>query len=335
MNISKRTRGRVRLLCIALSCVGLLAACDDPTTSPPSWNTVSVSAEDQGAFLCAWGDESGHKWVVGGQPEAHAVYHFNGTSWSRANLPDGPLLNWAHGSGDTVWFVGAEGQALRQADGEVSTTDTGVDAPLWGVWSANADEAWAVGGEAIGSGEEDPVLLHWKNETWTRVPIPDTDRRFRALFKVWGTSPENVYAVGSKGIILHYDGSQWVQELSGTARDLISLWGTGPDEILIAGGRANGILVRWDGQTWSNRVLEGEPGMNGVWMDDEGVATVVGIQGRVLRVGPGGFEYTREINDERTLLHGVWGDGRGARIAVGGTLDSSPPWTGIVVEDGL
>ncbi len=70
-------------------------------------------------------------------------------------------------------------------------------------------------------------------------------------------------------------------------------------------------------------------------MAADGTATVVGIQGRVLKVSPGTFDYTRELNDNRTLLHGVWGNGFGARIAVGGTLDRSPPWSGVVVGEGL
>lgn len=326
--------GRRSLLAI-FTCISVsIAGCDESPTQPSVWQTISISAPDAGAFLCTWGDTNGDRWVVGGQPEAHTVYHFDGESWTLADLPPGPLLNWVHGSGDSTWFVGNDGQALRRTSNGVVATETGTTAPLWGVWSASEDEAWAVGGDAIGSSDEDPVLLHWKDDAWTRIPIPETDRRFRALFKVWGTASNNVYAVGSKGIILHYDGTAWRQQLSGTARDLISLWGTGPNEILIAGGRANGILVRWDGHSWTNQVLEGEPGMNGVWMDEDGRATVVGIQGRILKVERGGFDYTREINDERTLLHGVWGNSAGVRMAVGGTLDRSPPWSGVVVEHG-
>ena len=73
-------------------------------------------------------------------------------------------------------------------------------------------------------------------------------------------------------------------------------------------------------------------GLNGIWMNANGEAKVVGIQGRVLTVEPGGFDYTRDESDNRELLHGVWGSGVGYHIAVGGTLDRSPPWTGVSVQ---
>jgi hypothetical protein len=36
------------------------------------------------------------------------------------------------------------------------------------------------------------------------------------LMSVWGTSSNDVYAVGSNGTILHYDGTAWSQMASGT-----------------------------------------------------------------------------------------------------------------------
>jgi photosystem II stability/assembly factor-like uncharacterized protein len=320
---------RTALLFAALA---LFASCDDdPQTTPQTWSEA-FDTEATGAFLCAWGTGDDQIWIVGGQPDAREIFEYDGQEWRELTVPVGPLLNWVHGAAQTVWFVGNEGHALRRRSGEVELTETGVTAPLWGVWAADSDEAWAVGGDPIASGPADPVLLHWKDGAWTRIALPETDRSFRALFKVWGTSASNVYAVGSRGIILHYNGTTWRQELSGTARDLISLWGTGPDDILVAGGRANGILVRWDGDTWTDRVLEGEPGMNGVWMAPDGRATVVGVQGRILSVAPKSFDYTRDNTSNRTLLHGVWGAPNGHRVAVGGTFDSNPPWRGVVVE---
>ena len=204
---------------------------------------------------------------------------------------------------------------------------------MWGVWAASPEEAFAVGGDPLTTGEPDPVILHFKNGQWSRIAVPETEQSFKALFKVWGTDAQNVYAVGANGVILHFDGSAWRQQASGTARDLISLWGNGPTDIMAVGGRANGLIARFDGNKWTHKVLTGEPGMNGIWMNSQGQATVVGGRGRILIFGKKSMRYARQKADNRLLLHGVWGSESGERFAVGGTLDRSPPWKGVAIED--
>ena len=44
------------------------------------------------------------------------------------------------------------------------------------------------------------------------------------LFGVSGNSSSEVYAVGAKGTIVHYDGTSWQPEISGTTTDLWSIW---------------------------------------------------------------------------------------------------------------
>ncbi|MEE2787320.1 MAG: hypothetical protein VX589_08280 [Myxococcota bacterium] len=294
----------------------------------------SFDAESEGAFLSVWGPSANQLWAVGGPDMTKGVaWHFNGSTWKNANLRDGPLLNWVHGVDDVVWMVGNQGRILRrQGDGDFEPVDADETEHLWGVWAASADEAWAVGGDPLGDGEPDPVILHWKDERWTRVKPPRTEQKFRALFKVWGTSATNVFAVGAKGVILHFDGQQWRQQSSGTARDFISLWGRSPSDIMAVGGRANGVVARYDGKTWKAEVLSGEPGLNGVWMNSAGEATVVGARGRILHFRPNCQRYRRETSDNRRLLHAVFGLEGMRRLAVGGTLDRNPPWQGVAIQ---
>jgi hypothetical protein len=144
----------------------------------------------------------------------------------------------------------------RTADGVYEDTETGLDVDLWGVFCVSPTDVWAGGGDPRDR-DGVPALSHWDGDGWAVETLPELDRSAPALFKVWGTGADNVYAVGSSGLLLHFDGTEWRQELAGTAEDLISLWGTGPDDIAVAGGRANGVLARWDGQTWTSQVLIG------------------------------------------------------------------------------
>lgn len=60
------------------------------------------------------------------------------------------------------------------------------------------------------------------------------DPRF-ALTSVWGSSKSDVWAVGSGGTIIHYDGSKWNSVSSGVQSTLYSVWSSGPNDVWAAG----------------------------------------------------------------------------------------------------
>lgn len=323
---------------IALLFAALLGGCDDdPAPPPPDMGpetfSVAFDATELGALLSVWGPTDNEIWAVGGQPDAGVIWRFDGSAWRDANPPAGTLFNWVHGAGDVRWFVGNAGRIVRKTGaGDFEALPAITAEPLWGVFAVSPDEAWAVGGEAIDDGTPaEPVILHWINGAWSLMPLPAIDRDFRALFKVWGTGPDDVYAVGAKGVILHWDGSAWTQQASGTGQDLISLFGVDGD-IAIVGGRGNGVLARQTDAGWDTQTLAGNPGFNGIWMAPDGTAWIAGNRGSLLSVAPGSFDATRHRSGTPEVLHGMWGTPAGRRIAVGGSLDSGAPWIGVAVE---
>src|SRR6185436_9563068 len=48
-----------------------------------------------------------------------------------------------------------------------------------------------------------------------------------AMVGAWGTSTDNVWAVGSGGTILHWNGMAWSFFDSGTTETLVDIWGSG------------------------------------------------------------------------------------------------------------
>lgn len=326
---------------IVLLLTAFFIACDDGEDPPPEEDmgpvqetfAVAFDATDLGALLSVWGPTDDEVWAVGGQPEDGVIWRFDGTAWQDAQAPAGPLFNWVHGAGDVRWFVGNGGRIVRKTGaGDFEDMPSPTQEPLWGVFAVSADEAWAVGGEAIDDGTPDePVIVRWKDGNWAQFPLPEIDRDFRALFKVWGTGPDDVYAVGAKGVILHWNGSAWAQQGSGTGEDLISLFGVG-DDIAIVGGRGNGILARKTVDGWDAQTLAGNPGFNGIWMAPDGTSWIAGNRGSLLSVPAGSFEPIRHRSGTQEVLHGMWGTPAGRRIAVGGSLDSGAPWIGVAVE---
>lgn len=304
-----------------------------------AWLTSLELGEDQGALLSVWGSASGDVWAVGGQVASvgdagvGVALHSDGDSWTPVTLPEGtPLLNWVHGAGDETWMVGNAGAMLRRDGQSWVSVASPTEVALWGVFVVAPGDAWAVGGDAFDF-EGTGVILRWDGSVWTDVPMPQLDRSSVALFKVWAAASDDVWAVGDAGVILHYDGTAWTQVPSGTSSDLISLWGTGPDDIVAVGGRSIATVARWDGATWTATEIPEIPGLNGVWIDRDGVGSLVGNRGAAALLLSG----TDDLNADPTtaelhVLHAVFGFDDGPRIAVGGSIDRSPPYVGIIVE---
>jgi hypothetical protein len=299
------------------------------------------SAEDSlgadGAFMNAWGPSPTEVYIVGGQPDAGVMRRFDGERWSPVEIPAGPMLYWVHGVAGELFAVGAGGRALhRDASGAWRATQTGTEVALWGVFAAAPDEAWAVGGDPFarpgeGGGLVAPTLLRFDGDTWSPVELPVLDRNCPALFKVWGTGPDDLHAVGAAGVALHFDGTQWRQVQTGTSDDFVSLWGRAADDVVAVGGRANGMMARWDGTAWTSQVLAQTPGLNGVWMASDGTAWASGLRATIVRIAPGSFSAERQSFASPLTLHGMFGFDCGPLLGVGGSLMAPPPYTGLVV----
>jgi hypothetical protein len=109
------------------------------------------------------------------------------------------------------------------------------------------------------------TALFWDGGEWT-----DMGLRSNALLRgIWGSAPDDLFAVGSGGAIFRYDGVRWYAMQSPTQLELRAVWGFGPTEVYAAG--EDGILLRFNGSTWSSQssqsfrtlILALEPGADG------------------------------------------------------------------------
>lgn len=69
-----------------------------------------------------------------------------------------------------------------------------------------------------------------------------------ALQAAWGFGPDDVWAAGEVGLMLHYDGEAWRFVDAGTHEDIHQLWGAAPDDLWAAAGA--GGLLHYDGVAW-------------------------------------------------------------------------------------
>jgi hypothetical protein len=83
---------------------------------------------------------------------------------------------------------------------------------------------------------------------------------------VWGTGPDDIYAVGFNGNIIHFDGAEWTPMESGTEENLEGVWGYVLKDELGAVTRTdvfavghNGTILRYDGVSWQPQRVINDP----------------------------------------------------------------------------
>lgn len=177
-----------------------------------------------------------------------------------------------------AWIVGLNGTIYRIHDFELSAAESPTLQHLSAVWAGDEQTAFAVG---------DEVILEWDGVSWTEVDsevsagkaftdlhgtsatnlwavAPDGTVIHRgaggsfevlaeqppnapALEAVWVSPDGDVWAVGREGVIVHWDGTTWSEEESGTND---RLWGIVGREARFGGtevwalGRFGTVLYR-------------------------------------------------------------------------------------------
>jgi hypothetical protein len=155
-------------------------------------------------FRSMWASASNDIWVSARDEVSHPnesyVWHWDGTNWSPSTTITGTTVT-----------------------PEVRPPIT-YPAALGG---SGPSDIWAVG---------DFGTTHWDGHTWS-IPEP-TAVPYAA---VWAASSKDAYEVGAAGSIRHWDGKAWTEMTSGTTADLYDVWGSGPDDVYAVGGMALGL----------------------------------------------------------------------------------------------
>lgn len=237
-------------------------------------------------------------------------------TWSSANAGVAQVSSagviTATGTGSTIITATIDGVRARMAV-SVATAPTAV--PAWelanraqtdvtflGIWMATPDEGWAVGQRG--------GILHTDDGgvTWESQPTPTNV----SLTSVWGTDRTNVYAVGSAGMVLRYNGQSWSRVTVPSGNTFLRVWGFGPDAIWVVGVD---VAMRWDGTSWRETILPGPAELWGVWGSSPANMQAVGQNGLILRWDGNSWQTVASPYPE--LLLSIWGSSATNAWAVG------------------
>lgn len=107
------------------------------------------------------------------------------------------------------------------------------------------------------------ALLSPAARTETEWKLEQVGTRLTGLSGVWGTSSQNVFAVGGRGVILHFDGSRWSRQESGTGKHLAAVWTGSRTEAFAVG--LDGVILHFDGRGWERERSRTSKTLLAVW----------------------------------------------------------------------
>lgn len=249
-------------------------------------------------------------WTVG---EGSSVLQFNGTSWNNINIgKSGSVREIWGNSKEDIWAVGDGGLALHSTDGKGwSTTSLGTNDYFTGIWGSAANDVWVVGSSdayhwdgriwtasglatslaAIwGSSSADiwalgrfaAKIYHWNGAEWSSDKyVPRNE-----LYKIWGSGANDVWAVGAQGIIVHWDGAQWLDRSfsSDYDHDIRAIGGLGAGQVWIGRNRE---IFAYAASGW---IIEKTPGIGSIY-------AIRGSGSDVRAVGSSGMIMRRKVDE--------------------------------------
>jgi len=164
----------------------------DTTSHDFTWEIDTLG--NYGSYLKdAWIVDENNIWVVGEIIVPDTDSSWNGTGFE--------TFNAAHWDG-SHW--------------NLSRFERGV--PLNSIWYFDENDIWAAG-----------IPIHWDGEKWDFYHLWDMgilDDNDGGVEHIWASSPADIYFVGRKGSIVHYDGSSFTKIESGTNLSIKDIWGS-------------------------------------------------------------------------------------------------------------
>ncbi len=174
--------------------------------------------------------------------------------------------------------------------------------------------------------------------------MESSDEWYADLAGVWGTSPEDVFAISCCGALIHYDGCQWatLAPIPVVPEDgewplgmgLDAIWGTSSSDIFVIGDYSwrEACVFHFDGDAWTRQTTMGgdTTAIYGIWGSSPSDVFAAGFAddlGFVLHYDGVSWSASEGTDGSclifETRAHDVWGSSASDVFVVGNSTDSS------------
>ncbi len=198
---------------------------------------TSIGPRDVFSFS---GDDA---WVAG---ESSLLEHFDGKTWTAvAGAPPNNWAVWGAAPGD-VWVASDRGYFYHWDGQHLTGVGTGDTWNFQRLWGSGRDDVWAPAARGTAGTPTVSRLFHLDGlGAWSAVD-PGGGGYFVA---VGGTSPTDVWTVGQRGLMQHWDGVHWSARGSVDNDTLMGAWAASATAAFAvdSAGRA----LRYDGTAWT------------------------------------------------------------------------------------
>ncbi len=126
------------------------------------------------------------------------------------------------------------------------------------------------------------VIKKYNGKKWTtEYSYKPKGKSSPNLFGIWGSSKDNIYAVGEQHTILHYDGKEWNRiNIPGDKNGesyFYSVWGLSKSDIYFVGDL--GIIYHFDGKSFTKLNIPTKNWLTGIWGKGRNNLYVIGEDG--------------------------------------------------------
>jgi hypothetical protein len=254
------------------------------------FSIVDTDSAEYNGLNSVWGRSESEVYVAG---SSGVVLTYNGIEWTDDRIGGYDDLADIWVTGDTIIFTVGDGHlGVSYPDGskhygyDTANNNKGYRA----VWSPGDTTAYAVGDNGM-------ISRFDTQPPWERYGYDAGINR--DFWGVWGSGPDNVYAIGNG--IHYYNGTSWHGNwlISSNFRDV---WGFGSSYIFIVGAEGRFMTATGPGpsehKSWR---FHDHIGLWGVWGTSPNDIYIVGERGKIVSGRVGNWA-TPASDNEHTLL---------------------------------
>jgi hypothetical protein len=237
---------------------GVCEACTPDREGCPSAGWVAMTSNTAANLRAIWVAGRGNAFAGG---DDGALLHYDGTAWTPQDfpaLPQGHGITGLWGTNDQDVFAAAASQIFHWNGNTWTAVATG---------PRTLTTISGAGGVIVAVGQN-ASIVQFDGAQWTATenvlnlaPAP--------LYGVWATDADNIFAVGSAGLILRFHGGAWAisQAPSAGAAILEAAWGPSANDVYAIGDSVGlgATIAHFNGTSWASEPLMRQVSFYGIW----------------------------------------------------------------------